>query len=284
MEKRIKINILGLKIVLKNPFAVSNNKIILTKNGKSKRLFFVKGLKVKYYGANNRIEFIDKVPKMKNVHISCGENCRIRIGASSYAVKNLDINARAENSEVNIGRDFSIESGCIDFHGEPNLQVNIGDDCQFGCDIRFDPADGHTIYNADGALNTPKSITIGNHVWLCRQVSVLKGAEIADNCVVGLGSIVTGVFKESGRLLAGIPAKQIESEQYKKINWTRLPNKSFVKCNTIHIELHWVPQYVAKSPVIIAFYGLYFSFSFLRIKRERKVRKEREKKRLFSMP
>ena len=255
MEKRVKINILGLKIVLKNPFAISNNQIFLTKNGKTKRLFFVKGLKLKYYGGNNRIEFIDKIPRMKNVKILCGENCKIQIGSSDYTIKNLEINARAENSVVEIGKNFSVESGCIDFHGEPNLRVKIGNDCQFGCDIRFDPADGHTMYNADNKeiLNTPQNIEIGNHVWLCRNVSVLKGTCIPDNCVAGMGSIVTGRFQEQGRLIAGIPAKQIDSEKYKKINWTRMPNKSFLECNTIHIVLHSTFLFAPKTTINIAF-------------------------------
>ena len=237
MEKRIRISIFGLKFVFKNPFAINNNKIVLIKNGKEKRLNYVRGLKVNYYGANNRIIFYDDIPKMRNVRICIGNNCKISIGASGYLIKNLDINARAENVEVNIGKDFSLESGAIDFHGEPNLAVNIGDDCQFGCDIRIDIADGHTIYNEESRqiLNTPKNVNIGNHVWLCRGVSILKGASIPDNCVAGLGTIVTKPFAKRNSLLVGTPARICDSEQYKHINWTRMPNKAFVECDTMHI-------------------------------------------------
>ena len=240
MEKRIRINFLGFKIVFKNPFAIQNNKIFLIKNGKAKRLFFVRGLKVNYYGANNRIEFYDKVPKMQNVRICFGENCRVKIRDSKYVIKNLDINARAENVSVNIGKDFSIESGEFDFHGEPNLNINIGNDCQFGCNIRLDTADGHTIYNNVNKviLNRPNDINIGDHVWLCRNVSVLKGASIPNNCVVGLGSIVTRAFDKTNKLIVGTPARMIESEQYSNIDWTRSPNRAFFECNTIPIVLH----------------------------------------------
>ncbi len=238
MEKRIRINILGLRLVFKTPFAIKNNKILLIKNGKTKRLFFVRGLKVNYYGAGNRIEFYENVPKMQNVQICFGENCRVKICDSKYIIKNLDINARAENVSVNIGKDFSIESGCFDFHGEPNLNINIGNDCQFGCNIRLVPADGHTIYNNDNnmILNRPKDINIGDHVWLCRNVSVLKGVNIPDNCVAGLGSIITKAFDKTNSLIAGTPARIIESERYKNIDWTRCPNRMFSECNTIPIE------------------------------------------------
>ena len=180
----------------------------------------------------------ENIPKMQNVQICFGENCRVKICDSKYIIKNLDINARAENVSVNIGKDFSIESGCFDFHGEPNLNINIGNDCQFGCNIRLVPADGHTIYNNDNnmILNRPKDINIGDHVWLCRNVSVLKGVNIPDNCVAGLGSIITKAFDKTNSLIAGTPARIIESEQYKNIDWTRCPNRMFSECNTIPIE------------------------------------------------
>ena len=85
-------------------------------------------------------------------------------------------------------------------------------------------------------LNRPKDINIGDHVWLCRNVSVLKGVNIPDNCVAGLGSIITKAFDKTNSLIAGTPARIIESERYKNIDWTRCPNRMFSECNTIPIE------------------------------------------------
>lgn len=225
MDSRIKLNIFGIKLTLKNPFENRNNHILLNKNGKVRKLRFVKGLKVKFYGGNNKIEFYEKIPKMKNVRIECGDNTSVSIGKSKYRIKNLYINARAENVKVNIGEDFSIESGKFDFHGEPNTSINIGNDCQFGCNIALDTADGHTIFdkNTKQALNNPQSINISNHVWLCENVSVLKGANIPENCVVGKNSLVCKNHTDSNNILAGCPAKTVKTE----IDWTRKANKEY---------------------------------------------------------
>ena len=69
------------------------------------------------------------------------------------------------------------------------------------------------------------------------------------------------------------------------------------ECNLIHIELHWayiyMPEtimlhwayiYMPETIIPYLFQICTFLSLFFRVKRERKVRKEREKKRLFSMP
>ena len=229
MQDKIKLNILGIKININNPLLIKNNYIILNKNGKSKKIYKVKGLKIKFYGSNNRIEFFDKIPKMKNVKIDCGSNSTISIKKTDYRIKNLYINARAKNVQVNIDEDFSIESGKFDFHGEPNISINIGKDCQFGSNIQLDPADGHTIYDeySKNMLNSPKDININSHVWLCENVSILKGSIIPDNCIVAKGSIATRKFSETNKVIAGIPAKIVETEKYNSINWSREANKNY---------------------------------------------------------
>ena len=227
MENRIKINILGIKLSFSNPLQKTNNKICLSKCDKSRILHRTRGLNVKFYGSNSCVEFTETVPNMKNVVIQLGNNSKVIFGQTKYKIKNLFINMRADNATLIIGDDFSIESGAIDFHGEPNLKVEIGNDCQFGCGIEIDPADGHTLYNetTKEVLNTPENIKIGNHVWLCKNVSVLKGAIVSDNTVVGKNSIVTSKFDRTNIVIAGIPAKIVQSDKYSNINWSRKANK-----------------------------------------------------------
>ena len=231
MENRIKINLLGIKLSFINFLSKRNNYIFLNRLGKSKKQRCIKGLCVKYYGTDSTVEFKDEIPKMKNVVIHLGSNSKVVFGKSDYSIKNLFINMRADNTTLIVGENFSVESGKIDLHGEPNIKIEIGNDCQFGCNVEIDPADGHTIYDDETkqVLNTPADIKIGNHVWLCKDVSVLKGALISDNTVVGKGSIVTSRFDKSNVILAGIPAKIVQSEKYKKVNWSRQANKSFGK-------------------------------------------------------
>ena len=51
-------------------------------------------------------------------------------------------------------------------------------------------------------------ITIGNNVWFARDVRVLKNVTIGDNCIIGLGAIVTHDIP-SNSVAVGVPAKVI---------------------------------------------------------------------------
>lgn len=49
-------------------------------------------------------------------------------------------------------------------------------------------------------------VKIGNNVWFGMNVTVSKGVTIGDNCIIGLGSIVTKDIPDNS-VVAGIPAK-----------------------------------------------------------------------------
>ena len=63
--------------------------------------------------------------------------------------------------------------------------------------------DGHP-----GKVQAP--IKIGNHVWICSKVDILKGAGCGDNCVIGYRSLLTKQFDQNNVLIAGHPAKVIK--------------------------------------------------------------------------
>lgn len=56
-----------------------------------------------------------------------------------------------------------------------------------------------------------KKVVIGKNVWLCANVTVLQGVKIANNIVVGAGSVVASDLLEENCLYVGIPAKKIRS-------------------------------------------------------------------------
>lgn len=51
-----------------------------------------------------------------------------------------------------------------------------------------------------------KEVIIGRNVWICANVTILPGVKIADNIIVGAGSIVTKDLLISNALYAGNPA------------------------------------------------------------------------------
>lgn len=60
-------------------------------------------------------------------------------------------------------------------------------------------------------------VTIGNNIYIARDVTILKGVSIGDNCIIGCGSIVTKDIPANS-VACGIPAKVVCSidEYYNK--------------------------------------------------------------------
>lgn len=96
-------------------------------------------------------------------------------------------------------------------------EIIFGSDVLIGWDVSILDGDGHRILNEQGdRLNNPKGISIGNKVWLCAGVSVLKGTSIADGCIIGLNSTVSHNIDEKNSLATGQPAKIVKHN----INWS----------------------------------------------------------------
>lgn len=91
-------------------------------------------------------------------------------------------------------------------------QVHIGERCLFSDEITLRTGDSHSILNRDGMrINPADDIYIGEHVWVGQQVVILKGAHIGNKSIVGTRALVTGKMFEDGVVLAGSPAREIES-------------------------------------------------------------------------
>lgn len=52
------------------------------------------------------------------------------------------------------------------------------------------------------------SISVGRNVWFGENVTLLRGAEIGDNCIIGYGSMVNKIIP-SNSVAAGSPARVV---------------------------------------------------------------------------
>lgn len=103
--------------------------------------------------------------------------------------------------------------------------IEIGDNFSSAWEVSIFDTDFHTMINTEtGELNEPeRAIHIGNDVWCCQRVTILKGTHIPDRSIIASNSLVNTQFKDisPNTIYAGNPAKPIKSK------WTRLEFKQF---------------------------------------------------------
>lgn len=102
------------------------------------------------------------------------------------------------SGKLTIGERFSV-SGCLRICCEHN--ITIGCDCMFSWDVSLLDTDYHPIVNQDGIVtNPPRPISIGNHVWIGCNNTILKGVSIADNIVVSSRNTVKTSLRQSNSI------------------------------------------------------------------------------------
>ena len=167
-------------------------------------------------GINNTIIIKDS-SKLTNCKIYIyGNNNNIIIN-EKVCLNHADLWIENDDNEISIGQNTSIQ-GFTQLAAIEGTTITIGNDCMFSSDIQFRTGDSHSIIDLSGKrFNISKNISIGNHVWIGTKVICLKGINIADNCIVGAGSLVTKKFSEENVILAGNPAHIIK----RKADWVR---------------------------------------------------------------
>ena len=102
------------------------------------------------------------------------------------------------SGNLTIGDHFSV-SGCLRICCEHNIV--IGCDCMFSWDVSLLDTDYHPIVNQDGVVtNRPRPISIGNHVWIGCNNTILKGVSIADDIVVSSGNTIKTSLRKSNSI------------------------------------------------------------------------------------
>ena len=175
-----------------------NNNVILSENNKKNNK-----LKIYIRGYNNTVIIKDDI---------CITNClNINIGniAKPYCVN---------NALIEIGKGSSFEDVTINVVSD-NSKVKIKQDCMLARVIFRTGELHHLIFDSETGeyIDDGSDIEIGNHVWLCDFVTVMKKAKVADNSIVALGTILTKQFDEQNVVIAGNPGKICKHH----IHWER---------------------------------------------------------------
>lgn len=107
---------------------------------------------------------------------------------------------------IHLGKNVFINSGCK-FQDQGGIY--IGDGVLIGHNTVLATLN-HGILPEERHDLIPKSIHIGNNVWIGSNSTVLAGVTIGDNAVIGAGSVVTKDIPEN-MIAVGSPARVIKS-------------------------------------------------------------------------
>lgn len=131
-----------------------------------------------------------------------------------------------EDAYCYIGAGTGIESAeiTVNSHG----RIEVGKDCLISHGVVLMQTDHHHIFdlNTGKRINVSKNIIVGNHVWLGREVELLGGSVIGNNCVLGARCVTASKF-ESNCLVVGNPGKVIK----KNIIWA----EDIIRKNEINV-------------------------------------------------
>lgn len=103
---------------------------------------------------------------------------------------------------ITIGKDVFINSGC---HFQDQGGITIGDGSLIGHNVVFATIN-HDLDPRNNRKNHYAPITIGNHVWIGSNATVLPGVTLGDWSVVAAGAVVTKDVPPY-TVVGGVPAK-----------------------------------------------------------------------------
>ena len=115
---------------------------------------------------------------------------------------------RVDGGTFRIGNHFSANRNC-EISCTDGIEIGNNVLCAFRVGIR--DSDGHTVVNKGTPQITHERIVIGDHVWICGDVDILKGVCIGTDSVVAFRSLVLKGKYESHTVLGGIPAKALKT-------------------------------------------------------------------------
>lgn len=171
------------------------------------------GVRIEISGRNNHVEIGPLSTLKKCTILVNGDNNRIVLGQGTF-FEETHLLADGDNNAITVGERTNIY-GISHLTAMEGTNLVVGERCLISYKTELRTGDSHSIFDAQQQrINPSESIAVGNHVWIGAAVNVLKGALISDECVVGLGSVVTRMHTERNCLLLGSPAAEIKKDIY----------------------------------------------------------------------
>ena len=154
----------------------------------SKEVTVVKSY-IKLTGKGNKIITNNNLIEKSEIVINGTSNTLIL--HKDIKLRSANIIIRGSNNSIEIGKGTTFGGVRMVNVGENNT-IAIGEHCLFSDHIEIWASDTHSIYNEKNEkLNIEKPVIIGSNVWVGSRVIILKGIEIGEGAIIGMGTVVT---------------------------------------------------------------------------------------------
>lgn len=136
-----------------------------------------------------------------------GSGNRLRIAQGAQVSGRIEL--FGDGNRLEIGERTRINGAFMAAHN--GTAIRIGADCLFSMGIDLRTTDSHPIFDETGQrINPDEDIVIADRVWLGLGVSVIKGARIESDTVIGTRALVAGEIP-AHCIAAGIPARVVKT-------------------------------------------------------------------------
>ena len=179
-----------------------------------------RNLKIFIDGCDNEITFGDGCVIDNTTLWIISDRCRIVLDGNNI-INHAEFGAQDDGSVIVLA-DKVLVGGHVQLglsknntivarmYASEGKSINLGKSSQVSDGTIIRTGDSHVIFGAEGErINYGKDVCIGSHVWVCAGAVILKGAHVADNCIVGAESLVTQRFTDESKLIAGNPARVV---------------------------------------------------------------------------
>lgn len=173
---------------------------------------FMKRCKIKVCGHDNIVKIDPGLTRLNNTSINIyGNHCSILIGAGCN-LNNCRLYIEDNDGIIDLKRHVTI-TDYTELAVLEGKRIIVGEDCLFSRNIYFRTGDSHSILDQSTGkrINPSEDITIGDHVWICQDVRILKGVTIGDNSIVAMGALLTKNIFPSHSIIGGMGGKIIKS-------------------------------------------------------------------------
>ena len=168
------------------------------------------------FKGNNNILFCEENVELFSASIAFnGSNSLIYLSSSSRS--NYPLNLMISNgSTVFIGEN-NIMIHPFNINVQENQNVIIGSDCSFGSGVSIRTSDAHPLYDSKNKqrINFPKSVFIGDHVWLGHLAYISKGVKLGSGSIIENDAFVqSNDTIPSNSLSVGNPSKIVKNNVF----------------------------------------------------------------------